>query len=57
MKFSYVGFFMGGGKRLMKNIVLIGPVYPYKGGIAYYTNLLYQALAKKYKVEMISYKM
>lgn len=41
----------------MKNIVLVGPVYPYKGGIAHYTSLLYQALAKKYKVEMISYKM
>lgn len=41
----------------MKKIVLIGPVYPYKGGIAHYTSLLYQALAKKYKVEMISYKM
>lgn len=41
----------------MKNIVLIGPVYPYKGGIAHYTSLLYQVLAKKYKVEMISYKM
>ena len=41
----------------MKNIVLIGPVYPYKGGISHYTSLLYQALTKKYKVEMISYKM
>ena len=41
----------------MKKIVLIGPVYPYKGGIAHYTSLMYQALAKKYDVEMISYKM
>ena len=38
-------------------IVLIGPVYPYKGGIAHYTSLMYQALAKKHNVEMISYKM
>lgn len=38
-------------------IVLIGPVYPYKGGIAHYTSLMYQALAKKHDVEMISYKM
>lgn len=38
-------------------IVLIGPVYPYKGGIAHYTSLLYRALVKKNDVEMISYKM
>ena len=38
-------------------IVLIGPVYPYKGGISHYTGLMYRALAKKFDVEMISYKM
>lgn len=41
----------------MKKIVLIGPVYPYKGGIAHYTSLMYKALSKKYIVKMISYKM
>lgn len=41
----------------MKNIVLIGPVYPYKGGIAHYTSLLYRALSSRHNVEMISYKM
>lgn len=41
----------------MKNIVLIGPVYPYKGGISHYTGLMYQALSKKYHVEMVSFKM
>lgn len=41
----------------MEKIVLIGPVYPYKGGISHYTSLLYRALAAKYDVEMISYKM
>ena len=41
----------------MKKIVLIGPVYPYKGGIAHYTSLMYRALAKKFDVELISYKM
>lgn len=46
-----------GEKYPMKNIVLIGPVYPYRGGIAHYTSLLYRTLDKKYKVEMISYKM
>ncbi len=39
------------------SIVLIGPVYPYKGGIAHYTGLLYRALQRFYAVEMISYKM
>lgn len=38
-------------------IVLIGPVYPYKGGIAHYTSLLYRALSEKHDVTMISYKM
>lgn len=41
----------------MRKIILIGPVYPYKGGIAHYTSLMYRALSKKYDVEMISYKM
>ena len=38
-------------------IVLIGPVYPYKGGIAHYTSLLCRALRKKHDVCMVSYKM
>ena len=38
-------------------MVLIGPVYPYKGGIAHYTSLLYQALVKENDVTLISYKM
>lgn len=41
----------------MKKIVLIGPVYPYKGGIAHYTSLMCRALSQKYEVAMISYKM
>lgn len=28
-----------------KEIVLIGPVYPYKGGISHYTGLMYKALS------------
>lgn len=39
------------------NIVLIGPVYPYKGGIAHYTSLLYKELAKNHSTRLISYKM
>lgn len=38
-------------------LILIGPVYPYKGGIAHYTSLMYRALAGKHEVKMISYKM
>lgn len=41
----------------MKKIVLVGPVYPYKGGISHYTGLLYGTLAEKYETVMVSYKM
>ncbi len=41
----------------MSKLVLVGPVYPYKGGISHYTGLLYRALAKKHEVRMISYSM
>ena len=44
-------------ERAMKNIVLIGPVYPYKGGISHYTSLMYSELEKHYNVSMVSYKM
>lgn len=40
-----------------EKIVLIGPVYPYKGGISHYTGLMYRALIKKFDVYMLSYKM
>lgn len=42
---------------MSKKIILIGPVYPYKGGISHYTGLMYRELVKRYEVEMISYKM
>lgn len=41
----------------MKNIVLIGPVYPYKGGISHYTSLMYRELEKHFNVTLVSYKM
>ncbi len=41
---------------MKKKIVLIGPVYPYKGGISHYTGLMFKALQKQYDVEMYSYK-
>lgn len=40
-----------------KKIVLVGPVYPYKGGIAHYTGLMYRALSKDNDVYMMSYKL
>lgn len=42
---------------MKKKIIMIGPVYPYKGGISHYTGLMYRALSKKYDVYMMSYKM
>lgn len=44
-------------KKNRKKIVLIGPVYPYKGGISHYTGLLCRALSREHTVEMISYRM
>ena len=38
-----------------EKVVLIGPVYPYKGGISHYTGLMYRALCKRYDVTMVSY--
>ncbi|MCR4907848.1 MAG: glycosyltransferase [Lachnospiraceae bacterium] len=41
----------------MKRVALIGPVYPFKGGIAHYTGLLSRALSKRFTVRTISYSM
>ncbi|MBO4636381.1 MAG: glycosyltransferase [Clostridiales bacterium] len=38
-------------------LVLIGPVYPYKGGISHYTGMLCRSLSKEHEVRMISYSM
>ncbi|MCR5625736.1 MAG: glycosyltransferase [Lachnospiraceae bacterium] len=38
-------------------IVVIGPVYPYKGGISHYTGLLVRALRERFDVSAISYSM
>ncbi len=42
---------------MLKKIVVIGPVYPYKGGISHYTGLLVRNLRKKYDVCCISYSL
>ena len=39
------------------NIVMVGPVYPYKGGIAHYTGLLCRTLRKDHHVRMVSFSM
>ncbi|MCP5462580.1 MAG: glycosyltransferase [bacterium] len=38
------------------NIFLIGPTYPYRGGIAHYTTLLYEHLMRVHSVSFVSYK-
>jgi len=40
-----------------KRVVLVGPVYPYKGGISHYTSLMCRALSENYLVEMVSYRL
>lgn len=40
----------------LEKVFIIGPCYPYKGGIAHYTSLMAKALEKKYDIEIISYK-
>lgn len=40
-----------------KKIIMVGPVYPYRGGISHYTGLMYRALSKKYDVDIVSFKM
>jgi glycosyltransferase involved in cell wall biosynthesis len=37
-------------------LVLVGPVYPYRGGIAHYTTRLARALAERHHVQVISYR-
>ncbi len=41
----------------LRRIVVIGPVYPYTGGISHYTGLLSRALAVHYEVSTVSYSM
>ena len=38
-------------------IVMLGPVYPYKGGIAQYTGAMCAALAKEHEVKAVSFSM
>jgi glycosyltransferase involved in cell wall biosynthesis len=38
------------------NIVIVGPAYPFRGGIAHHTGLLSRALSKHHSVEIITFK-
>ncbi|MBP5579343.1 MAG: glycosyltransferase family 4 protein [Ruminococcus sp.] len=44
-------------KNKKEKIVMIGPVFPYKGGIAHYTGAMVKNLKKDFDVETVSYKM
>lgn len=47
-------------KRMAENkkkLVMIGPVYPYKGGISHYTGAMVKNLKKDFSVKTVSYKM
>lgn len=44
-------------RKPLKKIVLVGPIYPYKGGISHYTGLMFRALVEKYETVMVSYKL
>ena len=37
-------------------IALIGPTYPFRGGISHYTTLLYRELKKRHEVRLFSFK-
>lgn len=37
------------------NIALVGPTYPFRGGISHYTTLLYRELKKKHSVKFFSF--
>lgn len=43
--------------RELKRIAIVGPVYPYKGGIAHYTGLLCKNLREQFETQMISFEM
>ena len=43
--------------KKQKTIVMLGPVFPYKGGISHFTGLMTKNLAEKYHVVPVSFKM
>lgn len=45
-----------GKKTVKKKIVIIGPAYPFRGGISHYNTLLYRALKRTHDVVFFSFK-
>ncbi|MGA1842005.1 MAG: glycosyltransferase family 4 protein [bacterium] len=45
-----------GKKTAKKKIVIIGPAYPFRGGISHYNTLLYRALKRIHNVAFFSFK-
>ena len=43
-------------ENIKEKIVIIGPVYPFNGGISHYTGCLVRSLEKNFDVETISFK-
>lgn len=41
----------------LRKIITVGPIYPYKGGIAHYSGLLLKNLQTKYDAQIVSYKL
>ncbi len=48
---------MPGKKKGKNRITVIGPVYPFKGGISHYTGLMVKSLKERVSVRTVSYKM
>ena len=44
-------------RKKVLRIAVVGPVYPYKGGIAHYTSLLAKELAKTHQVKVFSFSL
>ena len=40
----------------MTRVAIVGPVYPYRAGIAYCTTRLAEELAKQHEVDIVSFK-
>lgn len=40
-----------------RKIIIIGPVYPYRGGNALFVSFLYESLSKEYDVKIFNYKL
>src|SRR5712692_7254726 len=44
------------GSSVTENIVVVGPIYPYRGGIAHYTAQLAAHLSGEHSVRVVSFR-